>query len=70
MKDFTTVLLVSLFVVFVLISLLSVSRRPQSAGLTTSHGKIADSETGLEAILLHQLTLSRSHLSDGKEKKC
>jgi len=55
MKDFTTVLLASLLVVFVLISLFSLDRRTQGPGLTTSHGKIADSaDELLETILLHR----------------
>ena len=68
MKDIGAVL-ASLFVIFILISLLSVDDT-QNFGLNSSLGKTSDSETNLEAILLHQLTLSGSHLSDGKEKKC
>jgi hypothetical protein len=55
MKDFTTVLLVSLFVGFVLISLCSLDRRTQGPGLTTSYERIADSaDELLETILLHR----------------
>ena len=55
MKDFTNVLLASLFVVFVLLSLFSLDRRAQGPGSMTSHGKIADSaDELLETILLHQ----------------
>lgn len=55
MKDFTTVLLACLFVVFVLASLFSLERRTQGYGLATSHGKIADSaDELLETILLYQ----------------
>jgi hypothetical protein len=41
MKDITGLLVGSLFVVFVLISLLS-GGRSQNSGLVTSHGKISD----------------------------
>jgi hypothetical protein len=55
MKDFATVLLASLFVVFVLISLFSVERRTQGYELASSYGKIADSvDELLETILLYQ----------------
>lgn len=55
MKDFMTVLLASLFVVFVLVSLFSLDRRAQGQGQITSHGKIADSaDELLETILLYQ----------------
>ncbi len=55
MKDFATVLLASLFVVFVLISLFSVERRTQGYELARSYGKIADSaDELLETILLYQ----------------
>jgi hypothetical protein len=67
MKDIGAVL-ASLFVIFILISLLSVDDT-QNSGLNSSLGKTSDSETSLEAILLHQLTLSGWHLSDGKDKK-
>ena len=67
MKDIGAVL-ASLFVIFILISLLSVDDT-QNFGLNSSLGKTSDSETSLEVILLHQLTLSGWHLSDGKDKK-
>jgi len=55
MKDITGPLLASLFVVFVLISLLSVDRRTQDSRLIISHGKISDSAAALlEAILLQR----------------
>jgi len=55
MKDFATVLLASLFVVFVLISLFSVERRTQGYELASSYGKIADSaDELLETVLLYQ----------------
>lgn len=55
MKDFMTVLLASLFVVFVLVSLFSLDRRAQGQGQITSHGKISDSaDELLETILLYQ----------------
>ena len=55
MKDFATLLMASLFVVFVLISLFSLDRRTQGQGLIISHGKIADSaDELLETILLYQ----------------
>ena len=66
MKDIGAVL-ASLFIIFILISLLSVDT--QNFGLHSSLGKTSDSETSLEAILLHQLTLSGWYLSDGKDKK-
>jgi hypothetical protein len=53
MKDITGALLASLFVVFVLISLLSVDRT-RTSGLVTSHGKL-DSESILTAPILLQL---------------
>ena len=52
MKDIMGALLASLFVVFALISLLSVDHT-QNSGLVTSQGKISDSGAGLlETILL------------------
>ena len=55
MKDFATVLLPGLFVVFVLISLFSLDRRTQGQAFIISHGKIADSaDELLETILLNQ----------------
>ena len=52
MKDIMGALLASLFVVFVLISLLSV-KHTQNSGLVTSQGKISDSGADLlETILL------------------
>jgi hypothetical protein len=58
MKDITGALLASLFVVFVLISLLSVDRT-QNSGLVTSHGKL-DSDSSLAARLLLQLYQHRT----------
>jgi hypothetical protein len=53
MKDIGAVL-ASLFVIFILISLLSVDHT-QNSGLNSSHGKPSDSGAGLvEAILLHR----------------
>jgi hypothetical protein len=53
MKDIGAVL-ASLFVIFILISLLSVDDT-QNSGLNSSHGKTSDSGAGLvEAILLHR----------------
>jgi hypothetical protein len=61
MKDFTTVLLASLFVGFVLFSLSSLDGRTQGQGLITGHGKIADSaDELLETILLHLWKLASS----------
>jgi hypothetical protein len=55
MKDFTTVLLASLFVVFVLVSLFSLDRRAQGQGSIASYGKIANSaDELLETILLQR----------------
>jgi hypothetical protein len=55
MKDFTTVLLASLFVVFVLLSLFSLDRRAQGQGSIASYGKIANSaDELLETILLQR----------------
>jgi hypothetical protein len=54
MKDITGALLATLFVVFVLISLLSVGRT-QNSGLVISHGKISDSEPFLVETILLQL---------------
>jgi hypothetical protein len=59
MKDITGALVASLFVVFVLISLLSVDRT-QNSGLVTSHGKL-DSESSLTAPILLQL---HQHVTD------
>jgi hypothetical protein len=58
MKDIMGALLASLFVVFVLISLLSVDRN-QNSGLVTSHGKL-DSESSLTAPILLQLHQHRT----------
>lgn len=58
MKDITGALLASLFVVFVLISLLSVDRT-QNSGLVTTHGKL-DSESSLTAPILLQLYQHRT----------
>jgi hypothetical protein len=53
MKDIGA-LLASLFVIFILISLLLVDHT-QNSGLNTSRGKTSDSGVGLvEAILLHR----------------
>ena len=61
MKDIMGLLVGSLFVVFVLISLLS-GVRSQNSGLVTSHGKISDSEpfTGndIAPAVQHRLALS------------
>jgi hypothetical protein len=66
MKDIGAVL-ASLFVIFILISLLSVDDT-QNFGLNSSLGKTSDSGTGLaEAILLHRQHHRTS--SDGKDKK-
>ena len=54
MKDVMGLLVASLFVVFVLISLLS-GGRSQNSGLVTSHGKISDSEPLLLEKILLQL---------------
>ena len=54
MKDIMGLLVGSLFVVFVLISLLS-GGRSQNSGLVTSHGKISDSEPLLLETILLQL---------------
>jgi|Tabmets5t2r1_1033131.scaffolds.fasta_scaffold149251_1 hypothetical protein len=54
MKDIMGFLVGSLFVVFVLISLLSVGRT-QNSGSVTSHGKISDSEPILLETILLQL---------------
>jgi hypothetical protein len=55
MKDFTTVLLASLFVGFVLLSLFSLDRRAQGQGSIASYGKIANSaDELLETILLQR----------------
>jgi hypothetical protein len=55
MKDFTTVLLASLFVVFILLSLFSLDRRAQGQGSIASYGKIANSaDELLETILLQR----------------
>jgi hypothetical protein len=52
MKEVMGLLVGSLFIIFVLITLLSVGRT-QNSGLVTSHGKISDSEPLLiETILL------------------
>jgi len=59
MKDIMGALLASLFVVFVLISLLSVDRT-QNSGLVTSHGKISDSEPILLETVLLQLHQHRT----------
>ena len=64
MKDITGALLASLFVVFVLISLLSVDRRTQNSGLVTSHGKL-DSDSSLTAPILLQLHQHSNRLSGG-----
>jgi len=53
MKDITGALLASLFVVFVLISLLSVDRN-QNSGWSAAHGKL-HSESILTAPILLQL---------------
>ena len=54
MKGIMGLLVGSLFVVFVLISLLS-GGRSQNSGLDTSHGKISDSEPLLLETILLQL---------------
>jgi hypothetical protein len=54
MKDVMGLLVGSLFVVFVLISLLSVGRT-QNSGMVTSHGKISDSEPFLVETIMLQL---------------
>jgi hypothetical protein len=54
MKDIMILLGGSLFIVFVLITLLSVGRT-QNSGLITSHGKISDSEPLLAETILLQL---------------
>jgi hypothetical protein len=54
MKDIMSVLVGSLFVVFVLISLLSVGRT-QNFGMVTGHRKISDSEPFLVETILLQL---------------
>jgi hypothetical protein len=54
MKDIMGLLVGSLFIVFVLISLLSVGRT-QNSGSVTSHGKISDSEPFLVETILLQL---------------
>jgi hypothetical protein len=54
MKDIMGLLVGSLFVVFVLITLLSVGRT-QNSGSVTSHGKISDSEPFLAETILLQL---------------
>ena len=54
MKDIMGLLVGSLFIVFVLISLLSVGRT-QNSGLVISHGKISDSEPFLVETILLQL---------------
>jgi hypothetical protein len=54
MKDIMSLLVGSLFVVFVLISLLS-GGHSQNSGLVTSHGKISDSEPLLLETILLQL---------------
>jgi hypothetical protein len=65
MKDIIGPLVASLFVVFVLISLLSVDRT-QNSGLVTSRGKISDSEPFLlETMLLAASTQNRLTLSGG-----
>ena len=58
MKDITGALLATLFVVFVLISLLSVDRT-QNSGLVANHGKL-DSESSLIAPILLQLHQHRT----------
>ena len=60
MKDITGALLASLFVVFVLLTLLSVGRT-QNSGMVTSHGKL-DSESSLTAPIL--LRLHHQHRTD------
>jgi hypothetical protein len=59
MKDIMGLLVGSLFVVFVLITLLSVGRS-QNSGLVTSHGKISDSEPILLETVLLQLYQHRT----------
>ncbi|HSE90878.1 MAG TPA: hypothetical protein VLJ79_32010 [Candidatus Binatia bacterium] len=67
MKDIMGLLVGSLFVVFVLISLLS-GVRSQNSGLVTSHGKISDSEPLLLETILLQLysTDWRYRVADGE----
>ena len=59
MKDIMGPLVGSLFVVFVLMSLLSVDHT-QNSGLVTSHGKISDSEPFLLEMILLQLHQHRT----------
>jgi hypothetical protein len=65
MKDIMGLLVGSLFVVFVLITLLSVGRT-QNSGLVTSHGKISDSEAFLVETILLQL---HQHRTDWRNRR-
>jgi hypothetical protein len=60
MKDIMGLLVGCLFVVFVLMSLLSVGRT-QNSGSVTSHGKISDSEPFLIETILLQLHQHRTN---------
>jgi hypothetical protein len=61
MKDIMGLLVGILFVVYVLITLLSVGRT-QNSGSVTSHGKISDSEPFLVETILLQLHQHRTDL--------
>jgi hypothetical protein len=59
MKDIMGLLVGSLFVVYVLITLLSVGRT-QNTGLVASHGRISDSEPFLVETILLELHQQRT----------